>query len=127
MAITLGGVTLNPQMLWPDEKIQKQLSQTIKRTIGGGLKIREQSLNEGRDITLEASTAQGWLTTDQVDSVNALAQVANTQYTLVIGIQSFTVMFRHVDAPAVDFRPLVFRVDAPVEDYFIGTIKLITV
>jgi len=127
MAITLGGVTLSPHMLWPDERIQDQVAQSAVRTVGGTLKIREQVLTAGREITLAAIRDQGWLTTAQVDAVVALALVPNAQYSLVIGAQSFTVMFRHTDAPAVEFSPLVFRVDAPAEDYFIGSIKLITV
>lgn len=127
MAIELGGVTLSPHMLWVDEVEYSDVEQSTLRTLGGDLRIYSQSLTKGRPITLVASDDQGWLTRDQVDSVRALASAAGNIYTLVIGIQTFSVVFRHEEPPAFAAQPLVFRVDAPSTDYYTATIKLMTV
>lgn len=133
MAITLGGVTLPPGMIWSDQFKQNPISQTNKRTLGGTLVVYERSLTAGRPITLEAQVDQGWLTRKQLDQVIVLALAVGQTYTLVIGLETFTVIFLHEDEPAVEFEPLVFRLNSldtqmsPDGDYFTGLIKLITV
>lgn len=126
MPITLGGITL-PDMIWSDRYESQQVAQTIKRTLGGKPVIFVGALIAGRSITLEATTNFAWLTRDQVAAVQALADVADGVYDLIYNAVTYSVMFRHADAPAVSFTPNLARVAQFAADNFTGTIKLITV
>lgn len=133
MAIVLGGVTLNSQIVWVDQFKTTPINQVAKRTLGGQLVVYQQNLTEGREITLEAISDQGWLTRTQVDQVTALSEVIGATYTLVIGEEVQTVIFRHTDGLAVEFTPLVFRVNSfdtemsEDGDFFTGFIRLLSV
>jgi hypothetical protein len=127
MAITLGGVSLPDGMIWQDEFQQDMVAQTTLRTLGGTLKVREQGLSGGRNITLAAIEDQGWLTRAQVEAIQPLTLEAGNTYTLVIGVQTFTVKFRHSDPPAFEATPLIYRTTQVATDYFTATIKLMTV
>jgi len=127
MAITLGGVSLSDQLIWQDEQDYSTVVQDTVRTLGGNLKVYSQSLSKGVPITLVAVQDQGWLTHTQVLAIRALADTAGAQYSLTLGSQSFTVMFRHHESPAFSAAPLIARIDAPAGDFFTCTIKLMTV
>jgi hypothetical protein len=127
MAITLGGITLPSGMIWQDEFQQDLVAQTSVRTLAGTLRVREQQLSNGRNITLAAIEDQGWMTRAQVEAVQALTLEAGNTYTLVIGVQTFTVKFRHSEPPAFEATPLIYRTTQVSTDYFTGTIKLLTV
>lgn len=127
MAIVLDTITLSPHMLWVDEFEYQDVLQSNNRTLGGRQIVFSQTLVGGRPITLEAQEDQGWLTRTQVDQVKTLSSVSGASYSLTIGAQNFTVMFRHEEPPAFLARPLVFRVDAPGTDYFTAVIKLFTI
>jgi hypothetical protein len=127
MAVTLNGVTLNPNMVWADRYSYASVTQEVLTTLAGTMVVYPNTLTKGRPITLEARDDQGWLTKQQVDSMQALADTQGGIYTLVIGAETFTVMFRHQDAPALMMEPLIPRAVPVAGDYFVGTIKLMTV
>ena len=131
-SITLGGVSLNPDMVWVDEQEYSFVAQQVTRTLGGKLKIYSQGLEKGRPISLEGQEDQGWLTRAQVESVRALSEIPGSQYTLTFigtttGSRSFTVMFRHEEGPPFTARLLIPRIDVEQTDYYTCEIKLITV
>ncbi|MEE8114515.1 MAG: hypothetical protein V3T23_09170, partial [Nitrososphaerales archaeon] len=95
--VTLGGVDLPDDINWIDEFNFQPVSQSVTRTIAGNLVQFNQALVLGRPITLEAIEDEGWLTKDQVDSIQSLASTPGGTFTLAIGAQSFTVTFRHDD------------------------------
>jgi len=127
MAIVLGGVTLSPHMVWQDEFTYSVVAQSSLRTLGGDVKVYSQQLQKGVPITLVATEDTGWLTKDQVRDTAALADAAGNTYSLTLGVQSFTVVFRHHEPPAFEASALIPRVDAPDTDYYTATIKLMTV
>ena len=126
--IQLGAVTLNDHMVWVDRiESTESVAQTSKRTLGGASVVISQQLVEGTPITLEAQQTQGWLTTAQVNAVNALAKQAGAVYQLTIGIDSFSVVFRHHEPPAFSAEQLD-QVGAQAPDgYYTATIRLMTV
>jgi len=124
--IQLGATVLNINLTWPDRDYTYQVEQERRRTLGGSQVVWSQQASGGRPITLVAVQDQGWLTKAQKDAVYAMAAVSGGQFTLVIGVDSFNVVFRHDEAPAVEFSPLISRAVDLVEDYFVGTIKLVT-
>ncbi len=126
-SITLGGVVLPPSLLWRDEIEFSPVAQTVKRTLGGSLIVYTGGLTAGQPITLVSVPDQGWLTKAQVDAIRVLADIPGNIMSLVIGSQTFSVMFRHQEQPAFKAEPLIFRVDSPSTDYFLATIKLMKV
>ena len=125
--IVLGGVNLTPHLIWSDEVDFSPVAQSVSRTLGGGVVVYSGGLVSGQPVTLVSVNDQGWITKAEVDAIQALADVPGNVMTLAIGTQSFSVMFRHHEAPAFTAKPLVFRVDAPPTDYFLTTIKLMRV
>jgi len=125
--IQLGATVLNPNLTWPDRDNFSSVVQTRARTLGGSQVFWAQEVSAGRPISLVAINDQGWFTKEQKDAVVAMAQVAGAVYTLIIGAESFSVMFDHEQGNAIEFQPLITRAVDLTGDYFWGQIKLITV
>jgi len=124
--ITLGGVSLNPSMVWADRYAVQLIAQEQKRTLGGSQHLSYQRLTGGREITLVSSDEYGWLTKTQMQAVVDMASDPSGVYTLVFGSESFQVAFAHHKPPAVAFSALVPRVQDEPGDWYIGQIKLVT-
>ena len=97
------------------------------------MSFRQQVFN-GRPITLVAGQDFGWLTVDQVDAVQALADQETGVFPLMIGSDVFSVQFRHQDPPAFEAESLLGDLDetsGPADDpattFYTATIKLETV
>ena len=125
--IQLGAVELNKNMIWEDRYSYSPIRQEVDFTLGGSLVVYAGAVVGARPITLVAIEDQGWLTKDQADAVYAMCNQVGTVYTLTIGAESFSVIFRHHDAPAVSFSPLIPRATPLTGDYFTGYIRLLTV
>lgn len=129
MSITLGPVTLPAGLLWSDEYQDQPIAQTIRRRLDGGLAVYAHANLAGRPITLTTGADQ-WLTRAQGDALAALAAVPGALYTLTFSNRTattFTVAWRHQDAPALDLQPLIDYADPVTTDLLVGTIKLMTV
>ena len=127
MAITLGGITLDPNMVWAERYAYSPVIQEVQTTLDGSPVIYIRTRSAGMPITLVALDDQGWLTKAMADAVQISANTPGAQYELVIGAEHFNVVFRHHEAPAVTLRPLITRAVPLPEDYFVGEIKLMTV
>lgn len=125
--ITIGGYTLNPNMVWTDRDSWSSVIQSTKRTLGGKVVVTSSQAVGGRPITLSTLPDQGWLTKAQRDNLVQMSTIAGAIFTLVIDSDTFTVMFRHEDAPAVSLNPIIARTNLDTTDYFLGTIKLIQI
>jgi len=129
MAIILGGVTLSDHMVWADEiESDQAVAQTFKRTLGGASVILHQALSKGRSITLTATQKQGWLNKTQVLAIKALAEQAGAVFTLTIGVETFSVMFRNHEPPSFIAEPMdQIGAQAPTTGIYTATINLMTV
>ncbi|NOQ30249.1 MAG: hypothetical protein GQ570_03905 [Helicobacteraceae bacterium] len=127
MAVTLGGIVLPDSLVWADRNSIPSVEQTRIRTLGGKQLIYANAIVRGQDITLVATQNTGWMTLAQINSLQSLAEVPGAEYTLVYGGATEQVVFRHDQAPALDLSPLIARTDPIAGDYYIGTIKLVTV
>ena len=126
-SITIGGIDLNPSLQWTDRWRYSSIAQEQLRTLGGSLVVNSARLYEGLSVTLEADTSTGWFTKTQVESMLTLADGLTSTYTLDFHGVVMTVAFDHTKSPVVQMRPLLFKEPQEVTDYFIGTLKLITV
>lgn len=127
MAITLGAITLNPNMVWAERFGYAPVAQEVLTTLGGTPIVYSHALKAGVPITLLALEDQGWLTKAMVDAVQSSANTPGAQYALIIGAESFQVVFRHHEPPAVEMIPLLTRAVPLAGDYFVGQIKLMTI
>ena len=126
MSIDLAGVVITTGMIWADQYAYSPVAQLTRRTLGGVQVVTYGVLSEGTPITLSSQPDQGWLLKTQVDALKVLADVAGAVYPLTIGSDTFQVMFRHEEPPALEFGPLIPRTIILDDDWMVGTIKLMT-
>lgn len=131
MILRLGGVDLNPSMVWTDRFHSHQVAQTVNRTVGGRAVVFSTPLKAGQKITLEATAESGWLSYETVQVLKDMASRVGGIFQFEIGslgkLEAFSVMFRHNEPPAIEFEPLVHRAAHEASDYFKGKIKLLTI
>lgn len=125
--ITLEAVSLPTSLVWVDEHNWSPVQQNARRALSGNLVVFYASNIKGRPITLQSPEDAGWVTRAIVDDIQALSEVAGAIYTLVIGDQSWQVMFRHDEPPAFMSFPLIPRINHADGDYNRIELKLFTV
>ena len=124
--VTLGGVALGYDIIWTDRHQSDGVYQSITPTAGGGQRITVQAKTVGHPVTLEATDQQGWIASTLVPILKEMASQPDVAYDFDFhGLESFQVMFRHYEPPALALRPLIDG--AEYGEWFIGTIKLFTV
>lgn len=127
MAVTLGGVSLPDDLVWVNRDAYNPVRQEVKFTLGGAPVMYHRSISSARPIVLASLPDQAWFTKAQVDSITGLADVAAATYALVIGSDSFSVVFDYTQGQAAEFNPLIGRSEPLAGDYFTGTLKFLTV
>ncbi len=125
--ITLDGIELPTGLLWSDEFASTRVTQTVRRTLDGSVVVFYGEMRAGLPITLESEPDAGWMTRSQVEALALRAASPGGVYTLALRNQTLSVMFRHHDAPAFDARPLVPLANPQPGDFYLATLKLMTV
>jgi hypothetical protein len=125
--IALDGISLPKDMLWTDEWGASKVAQTVRRTLDGGLVVFYGERRAGLPITLQSQPDAGWLTRAQVEAIALRAESPGGIYSLTLRGETRQVMFRHQDEPAFDAEPLIPLADPQPGDFYIATIKLMTV
>jgi hypothetical protein len=127
MTITLDAIPLPPSLLWEDEFDAAPVVQTVQRTLAGGLLVQYGGLTAGRPITLASQSDAGWATRTTVQALQQRAAVPGGIYALSLRGVTYSVMFRHHEAPALAANPLI-HLAAPADgSYYLITLRLITV
>jgi len=124
--ITLDGITLPPGLLWPDEFAATRVAQSVRRTLDGGLVVYYGQLTAGVPITLRSEPDCGWFTRAQIEQLALRAASPGGVYLLELRGQSYQVMFRHHDAPAFEATPLVNLATPQASDFYLATLKFMT-
>ena len=142
--IRLGGVELNPSMNWADRFQSYQVAQSVNRTVGGRAIVFATPLRAGRKITLESTQDSGWIQADVLEILMGMAAIVGATFLLEIGsellsgevlpvgappvkLETYTVIFRHNEPPAIEINPHVPRPTHEATDTFFGKIKLLTI
>lgn len=125
--IVLDGIALPAGLLWSDEFAVARVSQTVRRTLDGSVVVFYSPLRAGLPITLGSEPDAGWLTRAQVEAVALRAASPGGVYTLQLRGQTWPVMFRHQDSPAFEAKPLVSLAYPQPGDFYLATLKLMTV
>ncbi len=125
--LSLGGVALNPQMVWEDRYRSQKVAQSVIITLAGTPVVFSQALSAGESITLVSKEDRGWLTLAMVQELMQMAAADGGVFELRINGVTQQVVFRHHEAPAFSAEPFVPRFNQQLNDYFTATIKLMTV
>ena len=125
--ITLDGITLPAGLVWSDEYSATSVAQSVRRTLDGSIVVFYGALRTGLPITLESEADAGWLTRAQVDAIAIRATSPGAVYLLVLRGETRRVMFRHQDAPAFEAKPVVAVANPQSGDFYLATLKLMTV
>lgn len=125
--ITLDGILLPDGLVWTDEFASSRVAQSVRRTLDGSVVVFYGQLQAGLPITLESQPDAGWLTKTQVDAIALRAASPGGVYALTLRGHTYQVMFRHHEPPAFDVKPLIHRATPQPGDYYLATLKLMTV
>lgn len=125
--IVLDGIALPAGLLWSDEFTATPVAQAVRRTLDGSVVVFYGEMRAGLPITLESEADAGWLTRAQVEAVALRAASPGGVYTLMLRGQTWQVMFRHQDAPAFEAKPLIPLANPQPGDFYLATIKLMTI
>lgn len=132
MVIRLGGVVLNPSMNWSDRFQSYQVAQSVNRTVGGRAIVFATPLKGGRKITFESTQDSGWLSKTTIDTLMGMAASVGASFLLEVGddttyVETYNVIFRHNEPPALEINPHIPRPSHEPSDTFFGKIKLLTI
>ena len=98
----------------------------MRRTLDGSVVVFYGEMRAGLPITLESEPDAGWLTRAQVEALALRAASPGGVYTLMLRGQSWSVMFRHQEAPAFEAKALVPMANPQPGDFYLATLKLMT-
>ena len=124
--IVLDGIALPTGLLWSDEFNASRVAQSVRRTLDGSVVVFYGEMRAGLPITLESELDAGWLTRAQVEAIALRAASPGGVYTLRLRGQSWQVMFRHQEAPAFEAKALLPRANPQPGDFYLATLKLMT-
>jgi hypothetical protein len=125
--ITLDGVVLPAGLYWSDEFAVTRVAQNVRRTLDGSVVVFYGEIRAGVPITLESEPDAGWLTRAQVEAIALRAASPGAVFPLQLRGQLWTVMFRHQDAPAFEAKPVIPLANPQAGDFYLATLKLMTV
>lgn len=125
--IRLDNVVLPDGLVWTDEFAAQAVAQTVRRTLDGSVVVFYGQHSGGLPITLESEPDAGWLTRTQVEALKLRADSPGGIFTLELRGQVFQVMFRHHEPPAFEAKPLVALAHPQPGDFYLATLKLMTV
>lgn len=125
--IRLDGLLLPDGLVWSDEFATQAVAQTARRTLDGSLVVFYGQMRGGLPITLESEPDAGWLTRALVEALKLRADSPGGVFLLELRGQSFQVLFRHHEPPAFEAKPLVNLADPRPGDFYLATLKLMTV
>jgi len=125
--IRLDSVVVPDGLVWIDEFAAQAVAQTVRRTLDGSVVVFYGQHSGGLSITLESEPDAGWLTRTQVEALKLRADSPGGIFTLELRGQVFQVMFRHQEPPAFEAKPLVPLAHPQPGDFYLATLKLMTV
>jgi hypothetical protein len=120
-------ITLPVDTLWRDELDWSPVEQSAEYMLAGSLDIQAGVKLAGRPITLGGEESASWMARGTILDLIAWAEIAGQELTLDYYGRSFTVLFRHQDAPAMEAKAVIEQVPPADEDWYWFTLKLMAV
>ena len=127
MNITLSdgttSITLPVDMVWADRHSWSPVEQTVNTSLTGAAIVDVGTRLTGRPLTLQSDEQHAWMPYASVSQIKEWADIAGKQISLTIGADSFQVIFRHHDKPAVDVFAVIDYDTPDAQDWFYGVLK----
>lgn len=129
ISITYGStsLTLPDDLMWSDRHSWSPVSQTVETSITGASIIDSGEKLAQRPITLAGDDSHAWIDYATVQTLKTWATIAGCQLTLNIHGATYSVVFRHHEAPALDLQPIVDYATPDTQDWFTGQLKFMEV
>ena len=143
-AHSLGTFIFPSGVKWIDRRQLFLVGQQVRRTLNGSIHIRAQRSLVGQPITLEIQFPNSWLYESKYQELKTLADIPGAQFTFTWQPETqnpgsiitdpkptpetYLVMFRHNDAPALEFEHFDGQDGRTPLDYdlWVGQVKLLT-
>jgi hypothetical protein len=126
ITLTAGGtsITFPSGTSWTDQHAWQPVEQSMDRGLDGALIVQAMAIPSGRPITLAGvESGAGAMPLSDLQQLEAWAAIPLQQMTLAILGQTYTVMWRHQDKPALDSTPLFFVDNPDADDLYQVTAK----
>lgn len=118
-------VTVHPDLQWADEFSWHPVEQAVERTLTGALVVDTRPRVSGRPITLRPGDDKAaWMARETIEALQAWAATPGQVMTLSLRGVTYSVIWRHHDAPALDAIPVIGYSDVDSADYYRATLKL---
>ncbi len=130
MSITLSysGTNISlDELTWNDEHRWSPVVQEVQRGLTGSIIVHAAALQAGRPVTLQSSDRTGWLRLAAVKQLRNWAAGPGQTLTLTVRGDTFSVVFRHQDAPALEADPVFDVSDPEDDDFYRVALRLMTV
>jgi len=129
IALSKDGITVDlpPDLVWTDEAWSPVVG-NAERSLTGAQIIQLGVAISARPITLAPPAGQrgGWMPRAHLSALQSWRDTPGLTMTLTLRGQTWTVRWRHQDAPPLEWEPLRHRVTPADTDWVLPTIKLET-
>lgn len=121
-------IALPSDIQWVDEFDWAPVGQGVERSVTGALIVQSRAMTAGRPVTLKPDgDNSAWTRRSVVEQLRNAAAIPGQVMTLTIGSQTLNVIFRHHDGPAVEAKPVAAYDAYTSDDFYVVTLKLMTV
>ena len=131
MSITLANgattLALPDDLDWPDEYAHRPVSMAVGFTLTGRAHVESVAYVTGRTITLQADQSSAWMTRATLDTLKTWEAVAGLVLVLTLRGVARNVMFDSRQSPGAEGRPIIFYSDPATGDYYVSTLRFLTV
>lgn len=138
MSTSLDGVELPEDLEWADEYTAWKVGQVIRPSLTGALIVQEAAMQAGRPVTLQSldlgsGTFVAPVTLDVLNALRAREESAGAAAMVLTipasggGSRTMSVRWRRTDGPAIEARPLAYKIPAEPGDFFLITLRLFQV
>jgi len=125
MAMIIGGVTLDKDMIWENEFQFTPAAGTAERAIDGHMVVQSFKTVGGQPMTLVGGESFGWQTRSTVIALQALANNPGATFTVTLpDTRTFNVMFRVEEETVMLFQPIALASAPDANFWYYGTINL---
>lgn len=125
--IRLDGILLPSGLRWTDEFSSNRVAQSLRRTLDSSIVVYYGERRSGISVTLESESDAAWCTREQVEALALRAASPGARFTLSLRGLDWTVMFRHHEPPAFEATPLINLAYPQPTDFYLASLKLMTV
>ena len=126
MTQKIGGVTLDNDYVWEEQKSEGNIISSTFTSLKGVEVIFEKEKTGWYPITLAGNVKSGWLKGSTVDSLRTLANVPGATYTLDLDGTEYTVRFRN-ELKAIEATLLRPNSNPGDDDWYFCKIRLMKV